>query len=638
MNITGGNITSEKGYSVYEYVAGSNTAVKSINITDGKFKGEIVTSDELKDSKKLAVSGGYYTEAPTSYIVDGYVAVASDDPDYNYMLGKLDTATMVQQPVIENKSNNTELNSVVVNANENDVLTATDTYSKDEEYVGTLEEAKEALTESGIVVNDDTEITIVVKPYIDIEVKSGDVLGQYLELDIKALYTIVATTNSGDMKPENTVELTSEPQELKTTEPIEITIMLPVGFAQEGEKLFVHHKKDVTYVYPVTVSNGAITFTNPHGFSEFIVNDEDGAAQNETNGNTYETLEQAVTDVKNNEVIKLLVDYVGDKITVKKDITFTLNKAGLSFNSGDIEAGDNTTVTRVASGDNEIIYTFDYTAPAPVTPPTTGGGSSVSTYRITVTQTTGGEISPKTTSVEKGENITFTIKANEGYKIKDVIVDAKSVGIVSTYTFEKVESRHAITAIFEKADAKWTNPYKDVKENDWYFESVKLVTEKGLFNGVAIDEFGPEITMTRGMLVTVLYRLEGEPATNRSIPFADVDMSMYYANAISWAKQNNIVNGIDENNFAPNAEITREQLVTILYRYAKAKGMDVSVGEDTNILSYDDVSEVSEYAIEAFQWACGAGIIQGRTESTLVPGGNAKRCEVATMILRFCEE
>ena len=141
--------------------------------------------------------------------------------------------------------------------------------------------------------------------------------------------------------------------------------------------------------------------------------------------------------------------------------------------------------------------------------------------------------------------------------------------------------------------------------------------------------------MTRAMLVTVLYRLEGEPATNRSIPFADVDMSMYYANAVIWAKQNNIINGVDETNFAPDIEVTREQLVTILYRYAQYKGKDVSASENTNILSYDDFSELSEYAIPAMQWACGSGIITGRTTSTIAPKGTATRAEVATMLMRF---
>ena len=268
-----------------------------------------------------------------------------------------------------------------------------------------------------------------------------------------------------------------------------------------------------------------------------------------------------------------------------------------------------------------------------------GGGSATTKYTITVKQSENGTISPETTKVEKGENQKFEIKADKGYEVEKVLVDGKSVGVITEYTFEKVKEKHTIEATFKKVEEvteeTWKNPFTDVDEDDWYYESVKFANENKLFNGVSNTEFGPNVSMTRAMLVTVLYRLEGEPATNKSIPFADVDMSSYYANAVIWAKQNNIVNGIDDTNFAPNGEITREQLATILYRYANYKGIDVSVGENTNILSYDDFSELSEYAIPAMQWACGSGIITGRTISTIAPKGTATRAEVATMLMRF---
>ncbi len=268
-----------------------------------------------------------------------------------------------------------------------------------------------------------------------------------------------------------------------------------------------------------------------------------------------------------------------------------------------------------------------------------GGSSTVTKYTITVKQNENGAISPETIKVTKGQNQKFMIKANDGYEIEAVKIDGVSIGIVTEYTFENVKAKHTIEATFKKVEEvveeTWKNPFTDVSEKDWFYESVKYANENGIMNGMTENTFDPSYNMTRGMLVTVLYRLENEPATNKSIPFADVDLSMYYGNAVIWAKQNNIVNGMDENNFMPNASITREQLTTILYRYAKYKGMDVSVGEDTNILSYDDFNELSEYAMSATQWACGSGIINGRTEATLVPKGTATRAEVATMIMRF---
>ena len=271
-----------------------------------------------------------------------------------------------------------------------------------------------------------------------------------------------------------------------------------------------------------------------------------------------------------------------------------------------------------------------------------GGSSATAKYRITVGQKDGGKISPETLKVEKNNDQKFEIKANEGYKIKDVIVDGKSVGAVSEYTFENVKTTHTITAEFEKieettsGDNEWENPYKDVDEKSWYYDAVKFVNSNGLFNGVAADTFAPNTNMTRGMIVTVLYRHAKANVTEKSA-FNDVNTEMYYSSPIAWAAANGIVNGIGNNEFAPEAEITREQLVAILYRYAKFIERDVSVGEDTNILSYDDINETSEYAIPAFQWVCGAGIVTGRTESTLAPKGTATRAEVAMMLMRFCK-
>lgn len=178
--------------------------------------------------------------------------------------------------------------------------------------------------------------------------------------------------------------------------------------------------------------------------------------------------------------------------------------------------------------------------------------------------------------------------------------------------------------------------YDDVNENDWFKESVKYVTNNKLMNGMGENKFNPTSNMTRGMIVTVLYRMSGSTYNGKST-FADVKESEYYSLAVAWAANNNIVNGIGENKFAPNTEITREQLIVILYRYVKAMKIDVNAGENTNILSYDDFNEIAEYSITAFQWGCGKGIISGRTSTTLSPKGTASRAEVATMLMRFAE-
>ena len=139
------------------------------------------------------------------------------------------------------------------------------------------------------------------------------------------------------------------------------------------------------------------------------------------------------------------------------------------------------------------------------------------------------------------------------------------------------------------------------------------------------------------MIVTMLWRLEGEPVVNAANPFDDVENGAWYTDAIIWAAENGIVEGYGNGKFGPNDDITREQLATMLWRYAKYKGYDVSVGEDTNVLSYDDYDQISKWAMPAIQWACGSGLIEGRTPSTIVPQGKANRAETAMIFMRFLE-
>jgi len=154
-------------------------------------------------------------------------------------------------------------------------------------------------------------------------------------------------------------------------------------------------------------------------------------------------------------------------------------------------------------------------------------------------------------------------------------------------------------------------------------------------NGTSENHFSPDEKLTRAMLVTVLYRAEGEPEIANDASFTDVESGSYYEKAVAWAKANGIVNGTTETTFAPNDNITREQIAAIMHRYADYKGHDVSVGENTNILSYDDAHHVSEYAIGAMQYAVGAGLIKGKTDSTLNPSDNATRAEAAAIIERY---
>ena len=181
-------------------------------------------------------------------------------------------------------------------------------------------------------------------------------------------------------------------------------------------------------------------------------------------------------------------------------------------------------------------------------------------------------------------------------------------------------------------------PFTDVPEGYWAYDAIQYVYGEGLMAGTSGSTFNPEGTTTRGQIVTILWRLSGSPVVNYLMDFDDVDPAAYYAEAIRWATSEGIAGGYGGGVFGPDDPITREQLAVMLHRYAQHEGYDVSIGEDTNILSYADAFTVSEYAVSALQWACGAGIISGTGDgSTLTPQGEATRAQAATVLMRFCE-
>ena len=179
-----------------------------------------------------------------------------------------------------------------------------------------------------------------------------------------------------------------------------------------------------------------------------------------------------------------------------------------------------------------------------------------------------------------------------------------------------------------------TMPFTDVKSNDWYYQSVQYAYDNGLFSGVSHDSFAPGDSMDRSMLVTVLHSLDGKPATGKG-GFTDVADGAWYANAVAWAAEHGIVSGVSDSAFAPNGAITREQLAVMLYRYAQYKGYDVSKTADLS--GYADQGSISDWAAQAVQWACGSGLMTGRSANSLAPAGTLTRAEAATMLKAFCE-
>lgn len=259
------------------------------------------------------------------------------------------------------------------------------------------------------------------------------------------------------------------------------------------------------------------------------------------------------------------------------------------------------------------------------------GGSASTTYTLTF-ETNGGNAISKVTK-NKGTTIDLAQYAptKSGATFEGWYADK---GLTKKITSVKLDAN---TTVY----AKWTEapvsglPFGDVKSADWFYNDVKYVYEKGMMAGTAADVFAPNTTTTRAMIVTILYRLEGSPAVTGTSAFVDVPAGQWYTDAVNWAAANQIVKGTSATTFAPNDSITREQMAAILYRYAQYKGYDVTKKADLS--GYSDNGQVSAYAKDALAWANAAKLINGVTNTTLAPQGNATRAQVSAILHRFCD-
>lgn len=328
--------------------------------------------------------------------------------------------------------------------------------------------------------------------------------------------------------------------------------------------------------------------------------------------------------------------------TAKEENVETLpgNKTGVAFYFKD-KTAKTVTVQWVAEGDDAttckpITFSVDLSGVAYYQAPSHGGsgssgGSASTTYTLTF-ETNGGSAISKVTK-NKGTTIDLAQYAptKSGATFEGWYADK---GLTKKITSVKLDAN---TTVY----AKWTEapvsglPFGDVKSADWFYNDVKYVYEKGMMAGTAADVFAPNATTTRAMIVTILYRLEGSPAVTGTSAFVDVPAGQWYTDAVNWAAANQIVKGTSATTFAPNDSITREQMAAILYRYAQYKVYDVTKKADLS--GYSDNGQVSAYAKDALAWANAAKLINGVTNTTLAPQGNATRAQVSAILHRFCD-
>lgn len=289
------------------------------------------------------------------------------------------------------------------------------------------------------------------------------------------------------------------------------------------------------------------------------------------------------------------------------------------------------------------------------------GGSHRYDGYITVINPKNGTVSVSDDWADEDQKITLTITPDKGYVVDKIEIvdlegdkiDAKKVEDEDNeYTFRMANCDVTVTVTFkeegktedkeettteetEETTKPETVAFSDVSESDWFYKGVSYVVENGMMNGVGENQFAPNAPLTREMLAVVLYNMEKQPESTGVNPFADVKADMWYTDAIVWANANGIVAGYDDSTFGLGDSITREQLASILYRYAQMKGYDVT--EKADLTGYADSAAISGYAVEAMQWANANGIVNGMTATTLAPQGTATRAQVATMLMNFCE-
>ena len=339
------------------------------------------------------------------------------------------------------------------------------------------------------------------------------------------------------------------------------------------------------------------------------------------------------------------VDYAepGQVVTVYTDA----DVASITVRDGD---GRALSVTKVASGeytfvmpDSSIQIDVNYGSSH------TGGssGSSEPTYEVEVKSSKNGDVESNRRRASSGSSVTLTVTPDRGYELDTLVVldrhgdkiDLRSKGD-GKYTFTMPKDDVTVEATFVGGEVQEGPssglPFIDVAANAWYYDAVAYAYENGLMSGTSSNLFSPDATTTRGMIVTMLYRLEGEPRVSGASTFSDVADGMYYADPIAWAVSNGIVTGYDDTTFGPNDAITREQMAAILYRYAQYKGYSTTASADLS--NYADAGEVSAYALPAIRWANAEGLVSGTTNTTLTPDGNATRAQVATIFQRFMED
>ena len=568
-----GELTINNGYFDAEAFSGSYGYNFIINCIDSAYKdGTAKVAIKGGYFAHFDPANNKAEGAGTNFVADNCISVTSDKSGYDYkVVQKTDTGSIVVKPAVAEPEVNVDKISesdkqAVENAAKSVAVPTLGAAAGDKVAAMNKTEAEDLAAKAPGLQNP----TLYVQTALKVEPTAYSAENKTLTLDITPQYRIVASTAatadgiklSGDSKNAQVVQ---DYQKLTITAPTVVTMELPTGFASANDKLSIKHIKDngtvEYYTGKVTADGGKLylTFTT-NGFSPFVIS----SAVASIDGVMYPTLAEAVANVDSGKTINLETD-CAEAVTVSRTVKFTLDKNSHVF-TGSIKAGSYTTVT--ATDTEPVEYTFTYSRPysgsssAPtysVTVDKTENGS------VTVSPKSASKGDTVTITVKPDSGYTLETLTAIDSKGKEIQLTDKGEG---KYTFTMPAGKVEVKATFME-DNSVLNFFYDVPNDAYFYEAVKWAVKSGVTNGLSDTMFGPYESCTRAQIVTFLWRAAGSPEPKTASSFTDVPVSAYYAKAVAWAVENGITNGMTETEFAPDATCTRGQSVTFLHRALK---------------------------------------------------------------------
>lgn len=636
--------------SIAQPVADTGTAYTLAYTTNAKSSntGNITVTLKYESNKLVAtvsgntVNGKTYTVnvddlkvLPANVtIADGGVAAVDESKIAGNGLTPAEKATLVNN--IKATTGSFDTQSETLSAQLAEVATTL----TEEEVTSKLDEAKEDAANATVAA---TYTTLAVVPVLSINSVDYDRASEEMTLEITPAvqYQAVSTAPQTNANIPVGDPIPMSKEDAANIGPVKISFKAPAfaGTPSAESKLYVTHTASTgTYEYTATysITDSVYTFTNPNGFSTFVVSKTSDAVAY-IGGVGYMTLKEAVEAAKDGNTIVLHKKLEGsaasitaslssDKTLTFKDADANVKNTTLTINGKEVTI--NTTGVTVTIPKNGGTKPTD-----PSTPGSGGGGGGVSS-NVTIDRPTNGKVSVSPTAPSKGATVTITLTPDTGYVVGSVTVtdkDGKAVELTKVsdtkYTFTMPDGKVKVAATFTKAGAEG---FTDVPADAYYADAVKWAVEKGITNGLTATTFGPNNSCTRGQMVTFLWRAAGSPAATGTNSFSDVASGEYYYNAVLWAVEKGITNGTSATTFSPNATVNRGQTVTFLYRYAESPA---ATGES----SFTDVAADAFYA-DAVKWAVAEEITNGTSSTTFSPASNCTRGQIVTFMYRQMAE